>query len=31
MKRFKQFIEERGGETGAWRGRVRPGDAGPAL
>jgi uncharacterized membrane protein len=25
-KRFKQFIEERGGETGAWRGEVpRPG------
>jgi hypothetical protein len=27
MKRFKQYIEERGGrETGAWRGQVdRPG------
>jgi uncharacterized membrane protein len=28
MKRFKQFIEERGGESGSWRGRVRPGDTG---
>jgi uncharacterized membrane protein len=27
MKRFKSFIEERGQETGAWRGDVnRPGD-----
>ena len=26
MKRFKEFIESRGGETGAWRGDVdRPG------
>jgi uncharacterized membrane protein len=26
MKRFKEFIEQRGGETGAWRGDVdRPG------
>jgi uncharacterized membrane protein len=28
MKRFKEFIEERGGESGAWRGRIRPGEAG---
>ncbi|MFJ5775359.1 SRPBCC family protein [Streptomyces sp. NPDC093094] len=28
MKRFKEFIEERGGESGAWRGRLRPGDTG---
>lgn len=25
MKRFKEFVENRGGETGAWRGRIRPG------
>ena len=25
MKRFKEFIEEHGGETGSWRGRVTPG------
>ncbi|MFB7934406.1 MULTISPECIES: SRPBCC family protein [Streptomyces] len=31
MKRFKQFIEERGTESGAWRGRIQPGGAGPAL
>jgi uncharacterized membrane protein len=30
MKRFKQYIEKRGGESGAWRGRIQPGgDAGP--
>ena len=23
LERFKQFIESRGGETGAWRGEVR--------
>ncbi|MDT9682800.1 SRPBCC family protein [Streptomyces sp. TRM76323] len=27
MRRFKEYIETRGGESGAWRGRVRPGDA----
>ncbi|MDF3290199.1 SRPBCC family protein [Streptomyces silvisoli] len=26
MRRFKEYIEHRGGETGAWRGRIRPGD-----
>ncbi|MBL1082455.1 SRPBCC family protein [Streptomyces actinomycinicus] len=31
MKRFKQFIEERGAESGSWRGRIRPGGAGPAV
>ncbi|MGW1598853.1 SRPBCC family protein [Streptomyces sp. NPDC002343] len=32
MKRFKEYIEERGAESGAWRGRIRPGDtSGPAL
>ncbi|MEW2615493.1 SRPBCC family protein [Streptomyces sp. NPDC047880] len=34
MKRFKQYIEERGVESGAWRGRVEPGGpggAGPIL
>jgi uncharacterized membrane protein len=25
LKRFKHFIEERGTETGAWRGRISPG------
>ncbi|MEU9392912.1 SRPBCC family protein [Streptomyces sp. NPDC048324] len=25
MKRFKEYMEERGGETGSWRGRVTPG------
>ncbi|URM88783.1 SRPBCC family protein [Streptomyces sp. MRC013] len=27
MRRFKEYIETRGGETGAWRGRIRPGDS----
>lgn len=27
LRRFKGFIEERGEETGGWRGRIRPGDA----
>ncbi|NKY13904.1 SRPBCC family protein [Streptomyces somaliensis] len=27
MRRFKEYIESRGGETGAWRGRIRPGDS----
>jgi uncharacterized membrane protein len=27
LKRFKDFIEERGQESGAWRGRVTPADA----
>ncbi|GAA2716257.1 MULTISPECIES: SRPBCC family protein [Streptomyces] len=26
MRRFKDYIEKQGGETGAWRGRIRPGD-----
>jgi uncharacterized membrane protein len=26
LKRFKGFIEERGHETGEWRGRIRPGE-----
>jgi len=26
LKRFKNFIEERGTETGGWRGEVHPGD-----
>ncbi|MEV7857744.1 SRPBCC family protein [Streptomyces hirsutus] len=30
LHRFKEYIERHGGETGAWRGRLRPGDAGPA-
>ena len=25
MKRFKSFIESRGSETGAWRGRIQEG------
>lgn len=28
LKRFKGFIEERGQESGGWRGRITPGDAG---
>ncbi len=33
LERFKEVIETRGSETGAWRGEVRPGDAdqGPAT
>lgn len=31
MHRFKEYIEQRGGETGGWRGRVRPGDPGSAM
>ncbi|MEV6806646.1 SRPBCC family protein [Streptomyces sp. NPDC051132] len=31
MKRFKEYIEEHGAESGAWRGRIAPGDAGSAL
>jgi uncharacterized membrane protein len=27
MKRFKEFIERRGSETGAWRGKVEQGDS----
>jgi uncharacterized membrane protein len=26
LERFKEFIESRGAETGAWRGEVRPGE-----
>ncbi|WP_181797947.1 SRPBCC family protein, partial [Streptomyces sp. WELS2] len=26
MKRFKEYIEQRGTESGAWRGRIRPGE-----
>jgi uncharacterized membrane protein len=25
MRRFKEYIEHRGGESGAWRGRIAPG------
>jgi uncharacterized membrane protein len=25
LERFKRFIEERGAETGSWRGEIRPG------
>ncbi len=28
LQRFKQFVESRGSETGAWRGEVEPGPAG---
>ncbi|MET7980341.1 hypothetical protein ABZW44_46770 [Streptomyces mirabilis] len=31
LRRFKDYIEERGGETGAWRGRVRPGNPSSAF
>lgn len=26
MQRFKEYIEGRGGESGAWRGRIKPGE-----
>jgi uncharacterized membrane protein len=29
LERFKQFVEERPGETGAWRGQIRPVDVDP--
>ena len=29
LERFKEFIESRGAETGAWRGEVKPGEAYP--
>ncbi|MFF0792586.1 SRPBCC family protein [Streptomyces spiralis] len=31
MKRFKRYIEERGTESGAWRGRIKPEDASGAA
>ncbi|MCG7203324.1 MULTISPECIES: SRPBCC family protein [Streptomyces] len=31
LRRFKEFIEQRGAESGAWRGRVRPGDPGGLI
>ncbi|GAA5028800.1 SRPBCC family protein [Streptomyces siamensis] len=31
LHRFKDYIEHRGGETGAWRGRIQPGDPGSTL
>ncbi|MEI5528176.1 SRPBCC family protein [Streptomyces brasiliscabiei] len=31
LRRFKEYIEGRGGETGAWRGRIRPENPGSAL
>ncbi|MEU5311535.1 SRPBCC family protein [Streptomyces sp. NPDC021562] len=31
LRRFKDFIEQRGTESGAWRGRVRPGETGGPL
>jgi hypothetical protein len=27
LERFKEFIESRGGETGAWRGEVKQGES----
>ncbi len=29
LERFKEFIESRGAETGAWRGEIKPGEAYP--
>ncbi|MDN3296012.1 SRPBCC family protein [Streptomyces ficellus] len=26
LQRFKEYIERQGGESGGWRGRIRPGD-----
>ncbi|MEU6537013.1 SRPBCC family protein [Streptomyces sp. NPDC047000] len=31
LHRFKEYMEKRGGESGAWRGRVRPEDPGTTL
>ncbi|MEU6064538.1 MULTISPECIES: SRPBCC family protein [Streptomyces] len=31
LRRFKDYIEHRGGESGAWRGRIRPEDPGSPL
>jgi uncharacterized protein (TIGR02271 family) len=31
LKRFKQFIESRGAETGAWRGEIHEGQAQPSA
>ncbi|RPE46583.1 polyketide cyclase/dehydrase/lipid transport protein [Streptomyces sp. Ag109_O5-1] len=31
LRRFKDYIEQRGGETGGWRGRIRPGNPGSVL
>jgi uncharacterized membrane protein len=31
MRRFKDYIEHRGGESGAWRGRIRPDEPGSPL
>ncbi|MCQ9135608.1 MULTISPECIES: SRPBCC family protein [Streptomyces] len=31
LHRFKDYVEGRGGGTGGWRGRIRPGDPGTTL
>ncbi|WP_210571014.1 SRPBCC family protein [Streptomyces sp. GESEQ-4] len=31
LRRFKDYIEHRGGESGAWRGRIRPGEPNAPL
>jgi hypothetical protein len=31
LKRFKEFVENRGTATGAWRGEVHGGTAGPTT
>ncbi|MFF4272833.1 SRPBCC family protein [Streptomyces sp. NPDC001536] len=31
MRRFKDYIEDRGAESGAWRGRIRPDEPGSPL
>ncbi|MEV6115889.1 SRPBCC family protein [Streptomyces sp. NPDC052109] len=31
MKRFKRYVEQRGGESGAWRGRITPGSSDTPL
>ncbi|MFD8547290.1 SRPBCC family protein [Streptomyces sp. NPDC059649] len=31
LRRFKEYIEQRARETGAWRGRIRPGGSGPVV
>ncbi|MGW0765323.1 SRPBCC family protein [Streptomyces sp. NPDC002676] len=31
LRRFKDYLETRGGESGGWRGRIRPGDPGSPI
>ncbi|WP_155056764.1 SRPBCC family protein [Streptomyces blattellae] len=31
LRRFKDYVESGGGDSGGWRGRIRPGDPGSPL